>query len=190
MDYYLLRALIDLVFAVLIFVMCLYIFLIAHSLGAWELPYVPTSWDARRKLKEILKKIPLTKDTRVLDLGSGLGRMVIFFARYPVQITGIELKKLLHILARIRMWFHPFKQGKIILLQGDFFQHDLSKYDIIYCFHITKVAERMAPKMAREMKKGAIVISNTFYYPLSPDHFSEEKIQFAKKHFMYVYTKK
>lgn len=192
MDPYLLHALIDLVFSAAIFALSLYILLIAYSLGHWELPYVPTNWKARKKLKEVLTQhhTMSEKDT-VLDMGSGLGMMLVFFSQFPVKITGIEQRKSLAWLSKIRLaLLHPFKKGTVDVITGSFFDIPLKDYSIIYCFHINKIVERLRPKLEAELTKKQILISYQFPHKLSPEKFSEEIIEVEKKSTIYIYRRK
>ncbi len=182
----LLIVIVDLAFSIAIMGLSLYIILLTHSMVFWELPYVPTMRGARKKLKEVVK---LKKSDKVLDLGSGLGRMVLFFAQYPVHVTGIERRGFLAFVSRVRLFFHFWKKGKTTILHDDFFNLNLRHFNLIYAFHIPKVITLLAPKVEKEMTAGSTLISYKFPYPLSAK-FAEEKVQDAPGSFFYVYRRK
>lgn len=187
MDPLLLRSIIDIIFAITIICFCLYILLLSHSLVHWELPYVPTLKQARKYLAKHLKIKP---NERILDMGSGLGKMLVFFSKYPVHVTGIEKKGALYICSKIRLFFHFFKKAKVEIKHGSFFDEDLSKYTLIYCFHITAIIKKVAPKVEEELSKDAILISYKFPYPLDPKRFTEEKFEDYPGSFLYFYKRK
>jgi len=183
----LIQAIIDLVFSIAMFLMTMYILLLTYSLVSWELPYVPTMRNARKVLKEYLH---ITKHDKVLDLGSGLGRMVLFFSQYPIEVTGIEQRWYLYLVSKMRLFFHFFKKAKTHFVKGDFFKQSLKSYTIIYAFHIPRLIAKLAPVLEPQLQKGQVLISYKFPYPFSPDHFTEEKLQDEPDSFFYIYRRK
>lgn len=182
----LILTIVDLIFSLLIMGFSLYIVLLVHSMAFWELPYVPTMGSARKALKKHLR---IKKTDRVLDMGSGLGRMVLFFAQYPIQVTGIERRKFMAFLTRIRLFFHFWKKGETKIISGDFFKTPLQGYSIIYAFHIPRLIQKLVPKIEQELQPGQTLISYKFPYPLSP-RFVEEKVQDAPNSYFYIYRRK
>jgi len=60
--------------------------------------YSPSSW---RALRRTLRRNEITDSDVFLDLGSGMGRMVLAAARYPFRrVIGVELAEELHEIAR------------------------------------------------------------------------------------------
>ena len=187
MDPAVLQVIIDIIFSVAIMSLCCYIFLLSHSMAHWELPYVPTMRQGRKALKRYLK---VKKNDRILDLGSGLGRMLVFFSQYPVEVTGIEQRKFLAFVSRVRLALRFWKKAKVQVIRGDFFEILLQDYTIIYAFHITKITKKLAPKIEKELGKDAMLISYKFPYPLSSKKFTEEKLEDAPGSFFYVYRRR
>lgn len=184
--YYVTYAIIDLIFSIIFLCYVLYIILLCQSLISWELPYVPTMYAARQILKKHLK---IKKTDRVLDMGSGLGKMVLFFSRYPIHVTGIERKWYLYLFSKVRLFFHWFKPAKVYFIRGDFFQHPLKKYSIIYAFHIPRLIKRLVFKIEKELRKGQTLISYKFPFPLS-SAFSEERVRESDDSYFYIYRRK
>ncbi len=182
-----LKIVIDLTFMFLIVGFTLYIVLLVHSMAHWELPYVPTMRREKRKLR---KYITVKKGSRVLDMGSGLGSMLIFFAKYPVSITGIEKRRFLAFLSRMRLKLYFWKKGEVQVVNKDFFEEDLSQYDIIYCFHIPRLIKKLEIKMKEELRKDTLLISYRFEFPLLKDGFEVEKMKEGKDSYFYMYRKK
>lgn len=47
---------------------------------------------------------------------------------------------------------------------ADFFKIDLSQFDYIYLFLFSSLMDKLAPKLKNNLKKGALIISNTFAF--------------------------
>jgi len=75
---------------------------------------------------------------RVLDLGSGDGRVVFLFSLMGYSPTGVEynehLCKLSDTIIKPRLISGGFDVKKVRFKQGDFLNEDFSEYDIIYFF--------------------------------------------------------
>ena len=90
---------------------------------------------------------------RVIDLGSGTGRIVLEVARrYPVAVTGVDYSPLLLSAARLRQRFTRIK-GKVTWMRDDLFIFPLDGVTVVFCFLITSVLARLAPRL-EELPKG------------------------------------
>lgn len=119
-----------------------------------DAPYVPTKFI---RIKKLLKKVPLKKET-FYELGSGDGRVVIEAAKLGANAYGIEQSLLRVLYSR----FQSIKNAHFI--HGDIFKQDLSNADIVFVFLLPKGVEKLEPKLKKELKKGAIVITQTFHF--------------------------
>jgi len=95
---------------------------------------------------------------RLLDLGSGDGRVVFLAALLGADATGVEWEESLHRLAleaRERLAdLVPKKRAH--LKAGDFLREDFSKYDLLFYFESgTFDAAAMFDKIRRELRPGA-----------------------------------
>lgn len=100
---------------------------------------------------------------RVLDFGSGTGSMVLGLAsRCPdCQVEGIEAAWVPHLIARIRARRVPNAR----LMRGDFWSVNLADYDLVYAFLSTEPMPALWEKAKREMRDGALLVSNSFSVP-------------------------
>ncbi len=116
-----------------------------------------TTWQA---LDELL---PKQQNLRFLDLGSGLAGTLRYLAeQHPEgKFVGVESAPLPMILARWRCR----SISNINLLQEDMWQHDLSQYDVVYCFLSPEPMAKLYVKAKKEMREGALFISNSFSVP-------------------------
>lgn len=119
-----------------------------------DAPYVPTK---RERIKKLLSSIPL-KGKNFYELGSGDGRIVMEAAKMGAKAYGIEQSFLRVLYSRLK----SVKDSQFI--HGDIFKQDLSNADIVFIFLLPKGVDRLEPKLKKELKKGSIVITQTFHF--------------------------
>lgn len=61
------------------------------------------------------------------------------------------------------------------MVQGDIFAQDLSKADVVTCYLLPNINEKLAEKLSRELRPGTRVVSNTFIFPGLPLTHNEGK---------------
>lgn len=101
-------------------------------------------------------------DEKGIDLGSGDGRIVIEFAKKGVEMLGIELDEILAKKSQTLINQLALSNAKIKI--KDFWQVDLSPFDIITIYPMPDVMAELEAKMRQEAKSGARILTN--YYPL------------------------
>jgi 16S rRNA G966 N2-methylase RsmD len=109
-----------------------------------------------------------------VDLGFGNGKVVALMSQYADRVTGIELNKEYYGIGEGNIQELAGKKavdkGRIRLLRGDFFRHDLSEYDFLYLYwpYTREVAgdyERILDrKLGDEMSPEAVFAVNTNGY--------------------------
>ncbi len=140
------------------FVLIIYPTLAALINGA---PFVPTPMNAVNKM---INSASLKKDDRVYDIGCGDGRIVHAASKkYNIKATGFELSPFVYLLAKIK---HFLWKSKAKIIFGNFKKHDLSDADVIFCYLLPDTLAKLEPKLNRELKTGAKVISYAF--PVHP----------------------
>lgn len=136
---------------------------IAQTPGA-DVHYVPTP-DA--VVGAMLDIAGVTAADVVYDLGSGDGRIVIEAARkYGARAVGIELDPELNKNAA----GNAQKAGvadKVSFVRADLFKTDLSEASVVTLFLSPNINARLQPKLRRELKPGARIVSHRF--PMPPD---------------------
>jgi len=124
-----------------------------------DVPFVPTP----QKLVDAMLAIADVKPGDVLiDLGSGDGRVVIAAAKkYGIRATGIEIVPDL-----VRESEQAAREqgvaDKVQFINGDLFGQDLRKASIVTAFLTPGVNLRLRPKLLKELKPGARVVTRTF----------------------------
>lgn len=105
---------------------------------------------------------------RVIDLGSGTGGLLrrCAIARPECTFTGVESAPLPYLISRWRCRDAP----NVTLRRADLLEANLGQYDVIYAFLSPAPMARLEYKLARELRPGALFVSNSFPLPeRSPD---------------------
>ena len=101
---------------------------------------------------------------KIVDIGSGDGKIVIAFAKKGFRVTGIEINPLLAFFSK----FKVFKLGlsnKVKIQNKSFWDTDFSNFDVITVFGISFIMKDLEKKLLKELKPGTKVISNKFTFP-------------------------
>jgi protein-L-isoaspartate O-methyltransferase len=155
---YLLFVLFIKVALVIFLIYFLYYFNVSFVKG---LPYAPSKKKGVGKMVEFANIKPREK---MIDLGSGDGRIVIAFAKTRAMAQGVEINKIL--VWYSRLWVKLLGlAGKANICYGDFWDSDYSKYDIITIFGQPLIMEKLEEKIFNEAKPGARIIVNRFKFP-------------------------
>lgn len=122
--------------------------------------YFPT------KLKNvdiIIRMANIKPNQKVADLGSGDGRILVAFAKHGIEAHGFENNPFLVLWSRKLIEKSGFK-NKIYVHYKNFWHADLSSFDIVTVYGIPYIMKRLEQKLKKELKPGAIVISNNFAF--------------------------
>lgn len=124
-----------------------------------DAPYVPTK---NPLLLKILKLAGVKKGKIFYELGSGDGRVVLDAAKLGAESYGIEQ-------SWIRVWWSRYMARKLKLKNAQFFHGNLFDRhyypaDIIYIYLLPKGVERLEKKLKSELKKEAIIITQTYHF--------------------------
>lgn len=123
--------------------------------------FVPTTDE---KLATMLELAEITQKDKVLDLGSGDGKIVCAVAEQGYTAEGVEINPLLvlrsYLLAR-----KLGVQDKVTFTRGSFWNVDYSQYDVLLFYGTSYIMERLEKKLQQEMKPGARIVSNRFQFP-------------------------
>jgi 16S rRNA G1207 methylase RsmC len=109
---------------------------------------------------ELFQDIHLEKYKSFIDLGSGDG-CVVLVASLFTKAAGIEFDRELH---KKAVAIRDKLNLKAELVQGDFLEHDLGKYDIIFINPDQGFHKGLGQKLQREMK-GELLVYNFVFQP-------------------------
>lgn len=126
-----------------------------------QIPFVTTSSD---KIKTLIQLTECKKGGKVVDLGSGDGRVVIALARAGFDVVGYEIRK--ELVERSLQKIAALGLDKqITIYHQSFWDAHLSEFDLIYIYGMQSMLARLEEKLEIEMKVGAKFISNIFPLP-------------------------
>jgi len=101
---------------------------------------------------------------RLVDIGSGDGRVVIEAARRGFQAHGVELNRVLVYYSR---WaaYRGGVRGQATFAREDLWRADMSRYDNVVIFGVEQMMEQLEEKLEQEMKEGGVVVACRFKFP-------------------------
>lgn len=135
----------------------LFLLLLYWSTYRTQVPYYPSN---RRVWDEVVGLLPARAPLRAIDIGSGLGGLVLHLARRPgVQASGIELAPLPWLLSRLRA---RLAGSGARFLRGDYENLDFAQYDVVFAYLSPAAMGALWRKAAREMRPGSVLLSYEF----------------------------
>jgi len=141
--------------------MFLFIF-IALLLVFWstfrtQVPYYPSGREVRDIVAGLVPQRPLA----VIDIGSGLGGLVLDLARRrpDCDVSGIELAPLPWLVATLRA---GVTGSRARMLRGDYERLNLGHYDVVFAYLSPAAMSGLWHKAKTEMKSGSLLLSYEF----------------------------
>jgi cyclopropane fatty-acyl-phospholipid synthase-like methyltransferase len=162
----------NLFFTIILFAIPLYIiYLFGYSVLKGG-PYAPVS---HSRVKIMIKLLNLKKGQKMVDIGSGDGRIIIAFAQKGIEAHGYEINPLLFLYTKWQINQMELQKKAFVHL-SDLWKTDLSKYDAVTLFGITHMMQPLETKFNKELKKGAKFVTNHFKLPNWKPEKSEDDV--------------
>jgi SAM-dependent methyltransferase len=136
----------------------LFMLLLYWSTFRTQVPYYPsgkTAWAA------VAEQLPQGRSIQVIDIGSGLGGLVLDLARRrpDAQVTGIELAPL----PWLASWLRARISGsRARFLLGDYEKRDFQAFDAVFAYLSPAAMTALWQKARREMRPGSMLMSYEF----------------------------
>ncbi len=125
-------------------------------------PWVPSSL---RTVQRMLRLAGVQLGETVYDLGSGDGRVLIIAAReFGARAVGIEIDSLRYLWTRLLI-ARLGLGDRVSVRHANFFNVDLGDADVVTLYLLQDTNNRLRPKLLRELRPGARVVSHTFTFP-------------------------
>ena len=142
--------------------------LIYWSTFRTQVPYFPSgkrAWDVVAGL------LPPDRALSVIDIGSGLGGLVLDLARRrpDCRFSGIELAPLPWLVSRLRA---ALSGNRVRFVRGDYERLDLGDYDVVFAYLSPAVMDGLWRKASAEMRPGALLLSYEFDISAKPPDLS------------------
>ena len=121
--------------------------------------FVPTPNEVVDKMLEMAK---VSSMDVVYDLGCGDGRIVITAAqKYGVRAVGIDIdpKRIAEANANAKA---ARVTDKVRFIEGDLFEADIGEATVVTLYLLTRLNEKLKPKLLKELKPGTLVVSHAF----------------------------
>lgn len=125
-------------------------------------PYVPTPRDVAL---EMLRLANVRPGEVVVDPGAGeCGIVMLAVTVFDAVGIGIEINPAL-VKACIENFERHGLRGRAYVVWGDLFDFDYSIADVVTLYLGSDVNEALKPKLSRELRRGARVVSHDFEVP-------------------------
>jgi hypothetical protein len=155
-------------------------------------PYIRTG---KKLIDRIIEEIDFSasdgkEKAKVYELGSGDGRFLRALAKKKnIQAIGLENFLLPYTISQVAKFL---TKSQVEFRYQNLFKADLSDADYIFCYLITKQMDKLEVKLQKELKPGALVISNTFKFknwPLEKEIIIDPKKKFSLSNKINIYRK-
>ena len=135
----------------------LFLLLLYWSTYRTQVPYYPSN---RRVWEAVAQLLPPDGKARVIDIGSGLGGLVLDLARRPgVEAAGIELAPLPWLVSSLRA---RLSGSRARFMRGDYNSLNFAGYDLVFAYLSPAAMDALWRKAAREMRPGSMLLSYEF----------------------------
>ena len=140
---------------------CLVVLIIGIAYLLQGPPYVQLR---DKPAEDMLKLISHHNPQRILEMGSGDGKLAILLAQQGYQVDGIELNPWLVYKSRQAVKKARLDK-KVTIRWGDFWKLDVSQYDMVTIYLTQHIMPRLEMKLVQELKPGSLVVSHYFTFP-------------------------
>ena len=139
---------------------------VTPALRKFCLPFVPATSKQIENVVKMCKRHqnPKVREEKLIDLGSGDGRIVMAAAKNGFSCTGVELNLWLVLYSKMAARVTGLG-GSATFQRTDLWKTDLSEYDKIVIFGVAEMMPTLREKLLREMKKESKVVVCRFPIP-------------------------
>jgi len=122
-------------------------------------PFVPVKMSQAKKMIEIAG----VKDgMKVVDLGSGAGRLLFLSAKKGGQAIGYELNPILYYWTKFMVLVKGLK-NKVKVHHKSIYKADLKDIDVVLTYLMPGPMGKLSNKLFSELKPGAKIVTYAFY---------------------------
>lgn len=141
-----------------------FLLLLFWSTFRTQVPFYPSGRAVWRAVADL---VPRDRPTRLIDLGSGLGGLVLNLARQRTNCRpyGIELAPLPWLLSALRA---KLTGSRAVFLRGDYERLDFADYDVIFAYLSPAAMPALWRKASREMRPATLLVSYEFSIAAKP----------------------
>nr|SVE75483.1 EOG090X0HEX [Daphnia dolichocephala] len=147
---------------------------VSPALRRVVLPYVPAS---TQQVENVMKALARSsgRGNKLIDLGSGDGRIVLAAGQKGFQSHGVELNTVLVLYSKLTAWRQRIKNATFS--RQDLFKVDYTKYNNIVIFGVEEMMPELEALFEQSLKSSSQVIACRFPLPnWKPSHVIGEGI--------------
>lgn len=141
-----------------IFIYIIFWYLIPFGRGAM---YEPSG---NQEVETIIKLANIKKGQKIVDLGSGDGRIVIAMAEKGAKAHGYEVNPFLVYRSRKKIKQAGLEKTAFIHWKS-FWQVNFSDFDVVVTFQVGYIMKKLEKKLFSEMKPSSLIISHYWTFP-------------------------
>ncbi len=152
---------------IILFIILISLFSLWASAFFFGAPFQSSTNNELKKMIELSGiKSSGKKELKIADLGSGIGKVLIAFAKLNPNIKayGYEINPLLVWISNCRIKSLGL-QDRIFVKTKNFWNQDFSKFDLITSFQVGYAMPGLEKKFQKELKRGAKIVSNSWKLP-------------------------
>lgn len=143
------------IFSILFITLEFYVGIIGYIKGA---PFVPSKPE---RIQTMIALAEIELNTRVVDLGSGDGSILIAAARRGAIAVGVEMNPFLIPYSRWRARRAGVEE-RTTFIRGEIKHCRIDDADVVFLYLLPSLLSNISAKLSSELKPGARVISNAF----------------------------
>ncbi|MBI5221384.1 MAG: hypothetical protein HY979_01085 [Candidatus Magasanikbacteria bacterium] len=140
-------------------------------------PFLPTHRKQARKMMDMAQIKPGMK---MIDLGSGAGRLLFLAANMGAQATGYELNPFLFIWTKFVI-FLTDKKDRVKVFYRSIYEADIADADVIFLFLYPPHMKKLEAKIFSEAKPDVKILSYVFQFHNYKPIANEQGIFMYKK---------
>lgn len=146
-------------------------------------PFVPTPMPVVERMLELAR---VRGAVHVVDLGAGDGRLLLAALERGASVAGFELHQGRYAALKAKIEAHPARECACVY-QCDIRKAAVELADVVFLYLLQSSNAELKPKLLRECKPGALVVSHDFsmpdWTPESVEHVHAE----GRMHTIYAY---
>lgn len=124
-------------------------------------PFVPTN---QKRAKQMMELAKIEAGMKIVDLGSGNGRLLFLAAARGAKAVGYELNPILYWWTKLMILLKGYS-GQVEVHCMSLYKADLHDTDIVFAFLLNGFMKKLDSKLFTELPKGAKIISYLFPIP-------------------------
>ncbi|CAD6994009.1 unnamed protein product [Ceratitis capitata] len=137
------------------------------------LPYVPATTE---QVRNVLNFLPKNSQGKLLDIGSGDGRIVVAAAKHGFNADGVELNPWLVWYSRISALRHGVHR-QTHFYRRDLWKYSITPYEYVVIFGVEQMMQDLEKKLIAEAPGNAKIIACRFPLPnLQPKSLIEDGV--------------